>query len=413
MRILYLHQYFATHKGSTGTRSYEFARYLVGKGHDVTMLTSGLANKEFAVPQGKEYIEAKVDGIDIVAIAAAYNDPHVGTGMSGSLRMFKFFQFARMASRVGKKLPKPDIVFATHTPLTIGLAGISLARHFNAPFVFEVRDLWPEALINIGALKNPFVIWWLSRMAKKIYAGANHIIALSPGMKEGIIRTGAAADKVTVIPNVCNLDLFDPDLDGSISRQRLGLTDKFTAIYFGAMGHANGLEYVIEAARILNRRGSDHIAIVLLGDGGKRKELEKLTQEYKLTNVIFSDPTANKNELARTIAGCQVCLTIFRAAREHTWSPNKMFDALAAGKPVLINVPGWLGETIEGNNCGRYIDPHRPEMLANTLEELAANPQLCSTMSQNAHALAKRQFDKDKLAGQFKNVLLDVIRQAQ
>src|SRR4030042_1225417 len=167
MNILYLHQYFATNKGSTGTRSYEFARYLVGKGHHVTMLTSGLANKEFAVPKGREYIEAEIDGINVIAIAAAYNDPHVGTGMGGLQRMIKFYQFARLAGHAGKKLPKPDVIFATHTPLTIGLAGIDLARHFNIPFVFEVRDLWPEALVNIGALNNPLVIWWLQRMAKK------------------------------------------------------------------------------------------------------------------------------------------------------------------------------------------------------------------------------------------------------
>ncbi len=377
------------------------------------MLTSGLANKEFIVPEGKDYLESKIDGIDIVAIAAAYNDPHVGTGMSGWLRMFKFYQFARLASLVGKKLPKPDVVFATHTPLTIGLAGIDLARYFDVPFVFEVRDLWPEALVNIGALKNPLVVWWLNRMAKKIYNKATHIVALSPGMKEGIVRTGVSAEKVTVIPNVCNLALFDPDLDGSVSRQRLGLADKFTAIYFGAMGHANGLEYVIEAARILAQRGKDHIAIVLLGDGGKRTDLEKLARKYKLNNVIFSNPTPNKNELARTIAGCQVCMTIFRAAKEHTWSPNKMFDALAAEKPVLINVPGWLRETIECNNCGRYVDPHKPETLADTLEELSLNPQLCKKMGRNARTLAEREFDKDKLAAKLETVLSKAIQKSE
>jgi glycosyltransferase involved in cell wall biosynthesis len=277
------------------------------------------------------------------------------------------------------------------------------------PFVFDVRDLWPEALVNIGALNNPLVIWWLRRMAKKIYAEAKHIIALSPGMKEGIILASVPSEKITIIPNLCNLELFHPDLNGSASRQRLGLTDRFAAIYFGAMGHANGLEYVIEAARILAQRVKDHIAIVLLGNGGKRAELEKMAHEYKLTNVIFSDPAPDKAELARTIAGCQVCMTIFRAAKEHTWSPNKMFDALAAGKPVLINVPGWLGETIENNNCGLYLDPHRPQMLADTLEELAANPQLCLQMGRNARALAEREFDKNKLAGQLEKVLLDTV----
>ena len=409
MHILYLHQYFATRKGTTGTRSYEFARYLVHQGHRVTMITSGLENREFPVPEGKKYAEFETEGIHVLAIAAAYNNPQVGTAMSGLQRMFKFYQFAWLACRIGKKLPAPDVVFATHTPLTIGLAGLNLAQYFKVPFIFEVRDLWPEALVNVGALKNPLAIRWLERMAKKIYSGSKHIIALSPGMKEGIIRTGVPADKVTVIPNASDLDLFSPDIDGSAQREQLGLKDKFVAIYFGAMGLANGLEYVIEAARILTERGNNNIVIVLLGSGGKRAELEKLASEYELKNVIFSDPAPDKEQLARIIAGCDVCLTIYRATKEHTWSPNKMFDALAAGKPVLINVPGWLGETIEKNNCGRYVDARRPETLADALEELAGNPELCRQMGKNARELAQREFDRTKLAYLFENVLIEAI----
>jgi len=409
MHILYLHQYFATRKGTTGTRSYEFTRYLAGKGHLVTMITSGLENREFPVPEDKQYAEFETEGIHVVAIAAAYNDPQVGTGISGPHRMFKFYQFAWLACRIGKKLPAPDVVFATHTPLTIGLAGLNLAQYFKVPFIFEVRDLWPEALVNVGALKNPLAIWWLERMAKKIYAGAKHIIALSPGMKEGIIRTGVPADKVTVIPNASDLDLFSPDIDGSAQREQLGLKDRFAAIYFGAMGLANGLEYVIEAAQILSKRRSNHIVLVLLGSGGKRAELEKLASKYELKNVIFSDPAPDKEQLARIVAGCDACLTIYRATKEHTWSPNKMFDALAAGKPVLINVPGWLGETIEKNNCGRCLDANHPEMLTDALEELAANPELCRQMGKNARELAQRQFDRTKLANLFEKVLIEAI----
>lgn len=412
MHILYLHQYYATRKGMTGTRSYEFARHLVGKGHRVTMITSGLANREFTVPDGRQCAEFEADGIHVVAIAAAYNDPQLGTNMSGWRRMLKFYQFARLAARSGKGLAKPDVVFATHTPLTVGLAGLALGRYFDVPFVFEVRDLWPEALVNVGALKNPVGIWWLQRMASKIYAGARHIVALSPGMKEGIVSAGVPDGKVTVIPNASDLDLFRPDTDGSSQRERLGLGDRFAAIYFGAMGLANGLDYVIEGARILAERGNDQIVLVLHGSGGKRAELQKMVRDLKLTNVIFSDPVPDKTEVARIVAGCDVCMTIYRAAKEHTWSPNKMFDALAAGKAVVINVPGWLGETIENNNCGRSLDPHSPQALADVLEELAADPQLCRQMGKNARSLAEREFARDKLADRLETVLLETLTHA-
>jgi glycosyltransferase involved in cell wall biosynthesis len=275
--------------------------------------------------------------------------------------------------------------------------------------VFEVRDLWPEALVNVGALTNPAVIWWLRRMAHRIYREADHIVALSPGMKEGIVRTGVPSEKVTVIPNASDLDLFRPDLDGTASRERLGLGQRFAAIYFGAMGMANGLEYVIEAARISAERGKDHLVFVLLGSGGRRDELENLARTYGLNNVVFRPPAADKEEVARIVAGCDACLTIYRATKEHSWSPNKMFDALAAGKPVLINVPGWLGDTIEKNDCGRYVDPHRPEALAEALEELSNDPALCLRMGENARALAERQFDRRLLAAQLEEVLKNAV----
>ena len=394
----------------TGTRSYEFARHLASKGHRVTMITSGQFNDEFPVPEGRKYVELETEGFFVVPIAAAYNDPQIGSGMSSWRRMLNFYSFANLAARVGRKLTKPDVVYATHTPLTIGLPGIALGRYFNVPFVFEVRDLWPEALVNVGGLKNPLVIWWLRRMAKKIYAEAKHIVALSPGMKEGIVRAGVPAERVTVIPNGSDLDLFRPDMDGSCWRDRLGLGERFAAIYFGAMGLANGLQYVIEAARILAERGKDHIVIVLHGDGGKRPELEKMVRDYKLTNVIFNDLVPDKSEVARLVAGCQVCLTIYRSAKENTWSPNKMFDAFSSGKPVLVNVSGWLGEMVENNHCGRCLDPRRPDTLADVLEELAADAKLCREMGSNARALAEREFDRSKLADRFESVLTEAVQ---
>ncbi len=409
MHVLYIHQYFASRKGRTGTRSYEFARYLVGKGHRVTMLTSGLANAEFPVAEAEPYGDNEIEGIRVVSLAAGYNDPNMGTGLKGWQRMLKFYEFARAARRVGKNLDRPDVVFATHTPLTVGLAGASLGRYFRVPFVFEVRDLWPQALVNVGALRNPAAIWWLHRMARKIYRRAHHIVALSPGMKDGIVRAGVPQDRVTVIPNASDLDLFRPDLDGSASRERLGLGDRFAAVYFGAMGLANGLDYVIEAGRILAERRQHHIVLVLHGGGGKRSELQALAKQHKLQNVVFSDLVADKEEVARIVAGCDVCMTIYRAAKEQTWSPNKLFDSLAAGKPVLINVGGWLGDLVEDSKCGWSLPPDRPEALADALEKLAGDRALCDQMGRNARALAQREFDRHLLAARLEKVLTEAM----
>lgn len=411
MHVLYLHQYFATRAGFTGTRSYEFSKYLIGRGHRVTMITSGINNTEpMNVPGGKEYFEVDIEGIRVVPVAAGYNNPLGGTGMSGVARMRAFLHFARLAARVSKDFARPDVVFATHTPLPVGAAGMKLARHFRVPFVFEVRDLWPQALINIGALSNPLVIWWLRRMARRIYGAADHIVALSRGMKAGIVRSGVPEDKVTVITNASDLDLFHPGVDGSGARKRLGLGDRFAALYFGAMGLANGLEYAIEAARILRDGGDDRIVLVLHGGGGRRSELERLAAHYELSNVIFSDLVPDKAAVAKIVAASDVCMTIYAATdKEQSWSPNKMFDALAAGRPVLINVPGWLGETIEENGCGRFVDPQRPQALADALRELANHPERCAEMGRNARTLAEREFSREILAGRLERVLVEAI----
>lgn len=412
MHILYLHQYFMTRAGVTGTRSYEFSRHLIGRGHAVTMVTSGRRSPMgYHCPPDRDFARFDVEGIDLVAINAAYNDSDFGTALGGTQRMLAFLHFARLAYRLRHALPRPDVVFATSTPLTIGLAGMKLARHFGVPFVFEVRDLWPDALINFGALRNPLVIWWLRRMEQRIYRAADQIVALSPGMKAHIVRCGVPDARVTMIPNSSDLDLFRPDLDGSAERARLGLGDRFAAIYFGAMGRANGLEYVVEAAQELRRRNRNDIVLVLHGSGGRREALQQMVREARLDNVIFSDKVNDKTQVARIVAGCNAGMTIYAGTdKEQTWSPNKMFDALAAGRPVLINVPGWLGETVEKNRAGRMVDPHRPAALADALCELADNPSLASELGRNARALAESQFSRARLADELERVLLAAVQ---
>lgn len=409
MHILYLHQYFTSRKGATGTRSYEFSQYLIQRGHRVTMITSGIDNPLMTLPPDRDWVEMECDGIHVVGVRAGYNDPKPGTGLSGLQRLCKFYAFARMAARVGCRMDPPDVVLATHTPLPIGLAGIRLQRHFGVPFLFEVRDLWPEALADAGLLTQPLAIWWLRRLARRIYRQADHIVALSPGMRDGILSYGIPGERVTVIPNASDLDLFRSDQNGHAWRRYLGLGDRFVAVYFGAMGRANGLDYVVDAAHRLEQRGRRDIAIVLIGDGAERLRLRARVEALHLTNVIFQD-SLPRAEIAKAVAGAQVCLTIFRPSLSNAWSPNKFFDSLAAGRPVLINVPGWLGDTITENQAGLCLDAQEPTALADALEQLTDGPDACQCMGRNARALAERKFDRMKLAAQFEAVLLRLQR---
>jgi len=409
MHILYIHQYFVTPRQQGGTRSYELSRYLIGKGHHVTMITSGLQNPEFPVKKGERVTEYETDGIRVLAVRAGYNDARAGTGKAGWRRMLSFHVFARAAGKVGKRVANPDIVFATHTPLTVGFAGMALKRHFGIPFVFEVRDLWPEGMVNIGTLRNPFAIAYLRWMSRTFYHTADHISAASPGMRDGIMRYGIGAGKITVITNASDLELFHPGKDGVAERKRLGLGDRFAAIYFGAMGQANGLDYVLEAAAELKLRGRQDIVLVLHGEGGCKADLKRRAQEDGLNNVVFSDPVPEKAQMAAIVGGCDACLTIYEACKETSWSPNKFFDSLAAGKPVIVNVPGWLGDTVRNGACGLQTDPANPLTLANALENLADDSEFRDLCGKNARRLAEDEFAREKQAAKlelvFKNLL--------
>jgi glycosyltransferase involved in cell wall biosynthesis len=377
------------------------------------MITSGITNEQFPVPTGSKFKRYAFDDIEVFAIEAGYNDARYGTSLPGWKRMLAFIGFAKAATRAGKTILKPDVVFATHTPLTVGFSGIDLRKHFGVPFVFEVRDLWPEAMVNIGAIKNPLIVHLLRRWSRKIYFSADSLIAASPGIKHGILQYGVPDQKVTVIPQGCDLDLFHPDRKGEGVRKRLCLGDRFAAIYFGAMGLANGLEYAVDAANILSKRGRNDIVIVLHGQGGCREELEMSVKSNKLDNVVFSDPVPEKKDLAEIVSACDACMTIYRASKERSWSPNKMFDSLSAGKPILINVPGWLGSTIEDNECGFEIDPKKPESLADKLEQLADNPGIIYQFGRNARKLAETNFSRAAMGDRLERVLLNTVEKVR
>lgn len=409
MNILYIHQYFVTPRQQGGTRSYELSRYLIGKGHRVTMITSGLQNPEFPVRDGEAVTEYETDGIRVLAIRGGYNDGRAGTGMPGWKRMLGFHKFAWKAAQIGKRQERPDVIFATHTPLMVGVSGVLLRRHFEVPFVFEVRDLWPEALVNIGVLRAPLVIAYLRRMAAFLYRGADHLSAASPGMKEGILKYGIADEKVTVVTNASDLAIFGPQVDGSAERGRLGLGDRFAAIYFGAHGRANGLDYVLDAAAELKQRKREDIALVLHGDGGLKAELKARAEQEGLDNVVFSDPVPEKERMSRIVAGCDACMTIYRASKEVTWSPNKLFDALAAGKPVLVNVPGWLGDTVERNGCGTQTHPTNATTLADAIEKLADDREFRARCATNARRLAEEEFAREKQAAKLEACFMRLV----
>lgn len=394
MRIIYLHQYFNTRESAGGTRSYEFARRFVQAGHEVHMISSWRGESDHT-----SWFQSDQDGIQVHWLPVAYTNR-----MGFVARVRAFLRFAIGAGSYAARLGG-DVVFATSTPLTIAIPGIYASKRLKVPMIFEVRDLWPEAPRQMGELKNPLLLWLARRLELAAYRHAAHIVALSPGMKTGVVEAGVPDAKVSMIPNSCDLDLFHPGVDGAAERQRLGVGERLTLAYFGTMGPANGLDFVLDAAAELKRRGETGAIFVLHGDGKMRPHLERRKAAEGLENVIFSGPS-DKLTVARLAAAADVGLTIFKnVPMLYTCSPNKMFDTLAAGRPVLTNMPGWLTDTVEKNGCGVGVRPDDSVDFADKVQWLLANRDRLPEMGRKARELAEREFSRDVLAGRVLAVL--------
>jgi glycosyltransferase involved in cell wall biosynthesis len=258
-----------------------------------------------------------------------------------------------------------------------------------------VRDLWPEAPIQMGALRNPRLQSRARALEEQAYRRARRVIALSPGIREGVIAAGVPAGKVALVPNAADLDLFHPEPLPSSD-------EPFLVSYFGTMGEANDLTDAIEAARLL-----PDMTFVLMGDGKRRPELERTAPP----NVRFPGAASGKQEVASLAARSAACLTFFKDVPVlATNSPNKLFDTFAAGRPAIVNMDGWMRQLVEQNDAGLYVPPGAASDLAQKLAWLRAHPEEVARMGRNARKLAEREFDRDMLAGRVLELLEEVAR---
>ncbi len=403
MHILYIHQYFCTRNGKSGTRSYEFASRWVRAGHQVTMVTSAHAYSDLDTSGVGLYQHQHIDGIDVVVVGGNYSQR-----MNKMQRIATFFRFMVLASRYVLRRANYDVVFATSTPLTVGVPGVLAKWRHRIPLVFEVRDLWPEAPIQMGAVRNRVFVAALRGLERWIYKHSTHVVALSPGMRDGVVRAGKAARDVSVVPNCADLDLFRPDAGDPEFRRRHGIDGRFVVIHAGAMGLVNNLNYVLDAAAIAKQRGSDDIVFVLLGDGSQRIELQDRVRNDNLDNVVFVPPV-RRAEVPGAVASSDVCLMMVAPIPVFaTASPNKLFDALASGTPTVINCPGWMAEMLQAHDAGSSVDGTVPAQLVDALENLRDDAALRERQGRNARALAARLFDREELARD----VLDVLAQA-
>ena len=407
MRIIYFHQHFSTPEGSGGIRSYQMARKLIESGHQVTMVCGSYGGGQTGLYS--DFIRGKrtgnVNDIDVIEYSLVYSNAD-----SFLKRTLTFARFA--AKSIGLALTeKYDLAFATSTPLTAGIPGI-LARWLRGkPFVFEVRDLWPELPKAMGVITNPLILSAMSILEWASYRSANHCIGLSPGIVEGIKACGVSEGKISLVTNGCDLVFFGSEVE-SWRPDTLDIND-FMALYTGTHGIANGLDAALNVAAELKRRKRNDIKLVLIGQGKLKPSLQSRAYSDNLDNIVFHDPV-NKRELAGLIKSADVGMQLLAnvPAFYYGTSPNKFFDYISAGLPVLINYPGWLAEMIAEHKCGYSVVPDDASAFADALCHAADHKDQLPSMSINSLKLATQEFDRQVLSKRWVGVLEGVMREA-
>ena len=402
MHVIYLHQYFNTPEMPGSTRSFEIGRRLVSAGHTVEMITTWReTTKE------KKWFVTDVEGMRVHWLPVPYSNK-----LNYASRIIAFLRFAFAAARRAAGL-KCDIIFASSTPLTIALPAVYAARVKRVPMVFEVRDLWPEVPIAIGALKNPVARWAGRRLERFAYTNASRVVALSPGMAAGVAATDYPNEHITIVPNSSDLDFFQRDPSrGKKFRRQLGISDHQVLVgYVGTLGRINGVGYLVRVAAAL--QSDSRFVFAVVGDGQERDIVENLARELGVWNrSFFLLPAMPKKDVPAVLSAFDIASSVCLPIRElESNSANKFFDALAAGCCVAINYGGWQAELLQEFSAGLRLSSD-PVHAASELRDLANHPERMETFGHNARQLAEERFSRDKLTAIIEGVLAESVAES-
>ncbi len=388
---------------SGSTRSYELARRLVAEGHEVHMLTTDRTlNKS-----NKNWYKTIEEGINIYWYSVPYSNC-----MSYTRRIKAFIKFIFAASFKALSI-KVHIIFCTSTPLTVVIPGIIASLFQRIPMIFEVRDLWPEIPIEIGAIKNIFLKKVVISLAKFAYNRSDFIIALSPGMKEGIMKYGISHHKIKIIPNSCDIELFNVSASkGKEFRKRNKWLDNNPLIvYTGTLGRINGVTYLVKLAyEIFNMNSSFRFLIV--GNGYEYKKVKETAKKLNIYKKnFFMLPEISKIEMPTILSAADIATSLFiNLPGMEANSANKFFDALAAGKPIAINYKGWQANLLNESGAGIILSYNNIQEAAQELMLFINDSERMRKARQAARRLAYTKFNRDLLAKDFESILINTAK---
>lgn len=398
MKLLFLSDNFPPESNAPASRTYEHCKEWVKEGVDVTVIT---CNPNF--PYGKVYEGYKnklyqtevIDGIKVIRVWSYM------TENKGALkRIADYFSYAFSAVLAGLFV-KTDLIVATSPQLFTALGGCTLAKLRRKPWVFELRDLWPEGIKDTGAIKNKKILDFLVKMELCLYRQSNYVVTVTRGLKENLVSRGIEASKIDTVTNGANLELFQPREKNSEILQRLNLEEKFVFGYIGTHGLAHGLEFIIECIQEIK---DERIHFLFIGTGAKKEATVNLAEKLQLSNVTFLDPV-QKNEVAKYISVIDVALIPLTKTDIHaSLIPSKIFESASMLKPILLGVEGEAREIVTGANAGIAFEPENKKEFLEGVAKIASDAQLYNTLKEGCAKLAE-EYDRKALASKMLKIL--------
>jgi glycosyltransferase involved in cell wall biosynthesis len=388
VKVLILHQHFNTPEKGGAVRSYYLAKALVERNIETVVITG---SSEIA------YLKENYEGIEVHYLPIAYDN-----AFGFLARSISFLKYVKQSISTARKISNIDFCYAISVPLTVGLAAIWLKRRIRLPYIFEVGDLWPDAPVQMGFVKNYFLVSFLYQLEKFIYREAKSIVALSEPIKEAIEKK-ISGKKIHVISNMADCDFYKPEVKSILIEEKYNVKGKFVISYIGTIGVANGLDYFLECANA-SRKAELPIHFILCGDGAMLPHLKASSERLNLKNISFPGfvDRAKVKEVMNITDATFVCYK--NTPILETGSPNKYFDGLASGKMIIVNFGGWIKEEIEKVNCGIYLNPKQPSDFVKNIQPFIDYKDKVIQHQRAARTLAESVYDRKKLSNQFVNI---------
>lgn len=402
MRILFFSHYFPPEGNAPASRTYENCKRWVRQGHKITVITCAPNVPDGVVYDGhknKLYQSENIDGIHVIRIWT-----YIAANKGTIRRILNYVSYMFSAVFVSLFLKKPNLIIATSPQFFCGWAGVIVSRLRHIPFILEIRDIWPESIVAVGALGNKRLLRILEWLELKMYAAAKHIVTVGKGYKQKLIEKGVQANDITVITNGFDGEFFHPQQPNENIRRHYNLNHEFICSYIGTIGMACGLDVVLRAAKLLKNKQRNDIKFLLVGSGAIKARLQQQALEEKLDNIVFVD-RQDKHLIPGFLSITDACLVHLKKTELFkTVLPSKIFESAAMAKPIILGIEGFAAEFVKQANAGTCIEPENAEQLAQSIENLADNPQLCQSLGQAGREYVMKYHNRDSLANEYLDI---------